>query len=320
MSELGNRLLYSVSAQRETTYARFSQIFDALYGQLRARRAEAIPVAVIRRRTLAVLEQLGHAELEIDGNRVIGVFAAEAVLNRLPVTGNFRFVLAGRRSPDTIERVKQSVREFRGACRLTVGVAELPVAYSPDVIEIECEGIEIARAISERSELHLATRPAAWDILDLSPSIAQYRERLSWIVEDELNWERRDFSIDTYKYGPPIDTTDLRLSRYSDGSGFRFRNYLRKGTERADVDPEWGKHILLLYYGVCPLAYDSGRGVLSVPVTVGLPRYLARAASFCSGTPAVPQDSKALEGGPDFLSYRDVPNDVFQKLSMTLGY
>ena len=134
MSELGNRLLYSISAQRETTYARFSQIFDALYSQLRVRRAEAIPAAVIRRRTLAVLEQLGHAELETDGDRVIGVFAAEGVLNRLPVTGNFRFVLAGRRSPDTVERVKESVHEFRGSCRLTVGVAELPVAYCPDVI------------------------------------------------------------------------------------------------------------------------------------------------------------------------------------------
>ena len=185
--------------------------------------------------------------------------------------------------------------------------------------EIECEGIETARAISERSDLSLATRPAAWDTLDLSPSIEQYRGRLSWVVEDELNWERRDFSIDTYKYGPPIDTTDLRLSRYSDGSGFRFRNYLRKGAERAEVDPEWGKYILLRYYGVCPLRYDSASGVLAVPVTVSFPRYLARAASFCSGTPAAP-NSEAPEGGPEFLLYRHVPSDVFQKLSMKLGY
>ena len=319
MSELGNRLLYCVSANKETSYFRFSQMFDSLYSQLRGRRDESVPLTVIRRRTLAVLDQLGHVEVRIEGGRVDSVYAAEAVLNRLPVTGTLRFVLGGRRSPDTLDKLRDAVRSYRNSTYLVVKPADLPIAYSPDVIELDCESIDIARAISDRTALQLVVRPAAWDVLDLAPSLKEYCENLSWAVEDELAWERWDFSRMTFRYGPPMETDELRLIRYSDGSGYRFRHYLRSGPRRTEVAAEWGKYILLQHYDVCPIKYNPESGALAVRTNVGLPRYLARAVCLCRGMPAGP-GAWHSEQLSEYSMFENVPDDIFKEVKRKLGY
>ena len=106
MYDNGDILLFTLSAQGETSWRNFKHCFDEIQRRSAAT-ADYDPAenaAGHRWRALRELSALGHIDLRFDQND-IQVFAAPPALTSLPGIGNPQAILCGARSPDLVKRL-----------------------------------------------------------------------------------------------------------------------------------------------------------------------------------------------------------------------
>lgn len=313
MSELGNRLLYVVSGIGDLGWPTYVRIFDELYGQCRTTANDALPITAMRRRSVEVLRDLAHIDVDWNERRVI---AAPGMLCRLPIAGECRLFFCGSRSPAMLSALRRIARGYRNC--LTVTVEQSGDQLAPDRIYVTADIEDTARSFASSAGIDLSLTPSAWRLLDFAGDLRAHLDELEWSTSPELSWTRYDFDPWLCRYRPPNGRdTKLRLSRYTDEAGFRHRYYLWNGTKSSQVDPSFGKHAVCSAANVCPLYYDDTAGIASVPRYLGVPPLYSRALVLCSGEP--PRRS-AVRGDRDEVAYKQVPRDVFNRVVEKLGY
>ena len=327
MSELGDTLLFALSATRLWSWSAFKRAFD----ECRLARAEAFDTpdrlsSFARWRCAALLDSLGHCDFTLEGGSW-QLRSGPAIAIRLPAAGLPRAVLCGARSPETLPTLLRHARRFRRSVRVRSSPQHAFRYYAPMRIEFEANDVADMVQFAQDVGIRLAGVPPAWSLALGVGDLSGYVSRLIWSDDPEISWRREDFDPRSGKFGVPRDAPQ-RLSRYEDPIRGVWKYRLVRGTNSAVVDSAWGRWTALSWASQRIVNYDASKGLLEVRASVPLPRLIARALVLCSGRPPRLALSGA-DGAPPALTsgdqarwvetYEAVPADIFEVIASKLG-
>jgi hypothetical protein len=322
--ESDDYLLYAVTAWRQMSWQNFKKVFDALnlkYAADEDRRDGT--TRQLAWRSLRVLDALGHADAAFEAGQGT-VVAAPAVLCRLPVSGVPQAVLCGARSPGTGPALESACREF--CCRLLIGPhrGRAPGSFIPMHLGVEGETEEALRRLAARLRAGFPPAPPAWSLLEYSGTAEEYACTRPLTEAPEIDWPRFDFDAGILQFRRPAGGAQaVRLSKYQHPSRGTTLFHLRRGGSFQNVDPAWGRYLVLKESAKNVLGYDARRFLLAVPAAAPLPRLLARACALCSGhapCPAVPSGKPlGLPVSCMYELYSSVPPDIAAAVAAKVG-
>jgi hypothetical protein len=310
----GDLLLYVMSAKRDMSWAVFKRTFDILAAK---EVAEYESAAIARSVVLKSLDGLGHCEvLNHDGD--LRVVAAPSVLVRLPLKRNVA-VLAGARSPETLETVSSVASEFGMRVESTAQYGELSQLV-PERVSVSADGESSLAECATKLSVPYSEVPPAWAIAQMSATLNDIVGNLNWAEAPELNWPRTDFDPEYNSFKETGNSrASFRITRYLDPTRNIFRCYVWDGVLCAPIDADWGRYMALQRAGFGVLYFDQRLNLLAIPRTVPLPRLLARSVSLCSGSIAHPLRSRLGKGPLDFVIYELVPQVVAEIVAAKVG-
>lgn len=277
------RLLSVLSAKQEMSWAVWKKAFD--YLSTTPTVAELFNVDRLRaERTnvLRALDALGHCDVEFDERGGGRVFVAPPVLARLPLAGLPQAVLVGSRTPQTVEQLVEACRNSGGEVKIVITAQPARFRLLPAHVLVRAATPESLTQFAAAQNLEFDPQPAAWRILHFAGTLGEYLANCP--AASELNWTRRDFTLETLQFRPAHATgTELRLSNYTDRVRNTTRCLLWQQGRARKVERAWGRYAMLHAAGLNVLIYDAQQLCFAVPVSVALPRLLARGLALCSG-------------------------------------
>jgi hypothetical protein len=290
----GSEYLLSVlSAKQEMSWAAWKKAFDYLSTTPTA--AEPFNVDRLRaERTdvLRALDALGHCDAEFDEHGGGRVFVASPVLARLPLAGLPQAVLAGNRTPQTVQQLVEACRHSGGEVKIEITAQPARLRLLSARVLVRAATVEALAQFAVAQKLQFDPQPAAWRILHFAGTLNEYLATCP--AASELNWARRDFALETLQFRPAHTTgTELRLSNYTDRVRNSTRCLLWQQGRARKVERAWGRYAMLQAAGLNVLIYDAPQLRFAVPISAPLPRLLARGLALCSGYAAefLPRES-----------------------------
>jgi hypothetical protein len=324
VSDAPDSLLHVVTARRRMAWRDYIEVIDVLAGQrlLAAAEAQKASPSHLRRQLVHAMSDLAHCDYAFD-DASGSVMVAPPVLARLPQAGLPRAVLCGARCPGTVSSAIRVCRELGHAVKCTIQHQPACRILVPDRIVLHAETSGLLQQVAERLGAVYAEEPPAWSLLYCTPAIGEYIGSLTWREEREINWRRREFDVQTLTFGHEgVARAGLVLHEYTDAARRSRIHYLRSDAQAARCDRDWGRWVILDSQKVEPIVYDCHRKVLAVPLTVRLPRLLARVLSLCSGyapfvlrCPGVPPTGSRSD---DWLAYPCVPQMIAERIAEKL--
>ena len=319
----GDRLLYAISAKREMGWPAFKKTFEVLCAHsLTEENLDDMKRA--RYETARALDALGHIEIDFGANARI--YIAPPTLAVLPRSGLPVAVLSGARTPNTINLLSGRLERCGAKLRLEIQDQCDESKRFPARVTVTGESGEALACFAQEADLALEQIPPAWTILNFSGSLTEYLSGCEWLRTDKLNWEEQQFDVERLRFSAALCASELQLIRYTHPSRQYPIHYLWRGVEAARVDPDWGRFAALKEARRDVLHYDRPTSAFLVPLTVPLPKLLARALCLCSGLvpPAVP--GRLVVGSPvtdqSFRIYTNIPPEfaqiVAEKLEQTM--
>lgn len=280
----GDELLAVISARWRMPWYAYRDAFDALHSRaLLSTSALDEPVGSIRRRSLRLLSELAHAEALPHGAST-AVAASPTVLARVPQAGLPRAVLAGSRDLGAAELLRQTCKPFRYDATVVVEVQPHSGGYAPTAIAVDATEEAILQRVADCAGIRFARQPPAWRILGVSASVAEYEALLSWTSDPDPDWPRKDFNTSMLAFRFDHHEAPTRLSLFTDPVTHRQVDRIwRDGRVANNRDRDWGRWLYLRYFGRDVVLFDCNGQAVGVPVTVPLPRLLARALTLFSG-------------------------------------
>ena len=319
MYDNGDILLFTLSAQGETSWRNFKHCFDEIQRRSAAT-ADYDPAenaAGHRWRALRELSALGHIDLRFNQND-IQVFAAPPALTSLPGIGNPQAILCGARSPDLVKRLETK----SAALEVEMSVASQADAspYAPTRVGIRASDKAGIQSLASSVGIRYLEVPPARLLARVSISLAEYRSGLTWSSSPELNWRREDFDTERLQFRPAVEpASQRRLSRYQNPVTTVWQHRLWQGEQSAEVDLDWGRYAILAMTSRRVLWYDQKERKAVVPYGVPLPALLARAFGLCSGyCPATGEPAQPDHTGRHH-EFGNVPVSVFNAVAGKLG-
>ena len=294
MSNLGDSLLYALSAVRVWSWSAFKKAFDE--PSLARPSAHNTPDSLsglARWRCAMLLDSLGHCDFVLR-DESWQMLSAPAILVDLPTAGLPRAVLCGSRSPETLPTLLRHARRLRKAVRVVSRPQHAIRYYAPTRIEVEANDHSAMIQFGKEVGLRVAQVPPSWPLALRAGGLSGYLSGLVWSDDPEIGWRRQDFDPDSGGFGAPGDTL-RRLSRYQDPIRGLWRYRLVCGASSTAVDPAWGRWAALHWASRHVVKYDPSKGLFSVPASVQIPRLIARALVLCSGRPPGLAKSGACE-------------------------
>jgi hypothetical protein len=314
---VGDRLLYAVSARGEMPWAAVKRAFDCLYepfkdesdtGLLRYRRSE----------TVRMLESLAHVEFDARPQRM-RVTVTQPAIAILPGRGLPSGVLTGARSEAKIGRLAAAA--MRSGVFLDVQCQTFDPRFNPSRISLVADNLDQLTVFAQAEGLHWTGTPAAWSILNVAGSLDDYSRTLVPGQMSSLNWEREDFNPEALCFTRLQRQDSTLLSRYTHPTRRTLLHVLYKDGVGSIVDPDWGRFAVMHAAGRGVLAYDAQLFEFFVPVTIPLPKLLARALCLCSGL--VPAVTNGITWPGAHMStsrvYHRVPLSVAKLIAEKLG-
>jgi hypothetical protein len=321
-----DRLLYVISAKSEITWSSFKEIFDSLYtsaAHLGEFDLDSLPYR--RLETMRAIEALGHCDFFF-GGKGNKVCVTPPVLARLPFAGLPQAVLAGARSPQTVDQLAEFCSVFDGHVRLSIQHSVPDSVLIPSRIIVEAESARQLEDISEACAIRFSAEPPAWSISQFVGLLDDYLSSLDWSAGEEINWRRKDFDVSLLQFRTAsAEYGRVRLSSYDDRVRNQRIHLLWRDGSFARVDRDWGRYAALRCAGVNVLTYDAPQLRLAVPVGAPLPRLFARALALCSGLPARFVSRKKMSPEhtvPDswgFTCFESVPPQIAGIVANKLG-
>lgn len=330
---MSDELLMAIGSTGEMSISKFDEAFTELC--LKDTIAEnASEFRNIRRKAIRLLDALGDCEFDFTSNKV---FPCPPALVILPGGGSYRAVLTGVHTPKLIEKLLSFVEQHKNSLTmlnrpqniftLTQDHNLLNAATLPSVIQFETLDKDLLTEMADGSSIKAYLDiPAAWALASFSIGLNEYWGRLSWDLyrSSEPNWEKRKFSPERLKFerdsagGQPEG-----LVEYIDPLTYERRHWFWADDMAAVVDRDWGRYLSVAQAGRRVLVYDDRGQVLAVPASLPLPRFLARAATLCSGM--VPITTTLREGAgnipPGFPVniYAGIPPEYMSLIALKLG-
>ena len=319
MYDVGDILLFALSARRQTRWRTFKQYFDEVYRRSTSVRQGGSDNNVARNRNLVLraLSCLGHIDWHSDTGEAVEVVAPPTIAS-LPTLLSCRAVLCGARSPSTVEALRRVAEGSR--VRVIVNSQTGISPYAPAQVEMHGESTSAIQGLSHSIGFRYVEIPPARLLAHGSVSLAEYTRDLVWSNDRELNWPRQDFEEDSLSFrGRTESTRRRRLSRYQNPVTSAWHYRLWRDGESAEIDLDWGRYAIASELSLNYLQYIRERRSVLVPLGAPLPPLLARAFGLCSGRwPALVEIPDA---GSFKLCYEfsDVPPSVFNTVAQKLG-
>lgn len=306
------------------SWASFKEAFDYLYAlEVAASGLELEGIKYKRSETVFALDALGHCDFDFseDGSKV---YAAPAILVRLPCAGFPQAVLAGARSPQSIQKVSAACQAV--GHHINVDVSEQPseLFRVPVRVAVQAESIEELRAVADWLGIIFDKEPAAWSLLHFAASLDDYLATCQWVARPELNLRRKDFDFSSLQFHHTQDAvTGLRLSRYINPVRNIPVHFLWKDGLCTRMDCNWGRYAVLRHAGLNVLVYDQRQFTMAVPASAPLPRLFVRALALCSGHASTSVPTKKLpclnQKTWGFNLFRDIPPQIAEMTAAKLG-
>lgn len=321
MFEKHDRLLAVLSAKQQMSWATWKKVFD----YLRTTPDAALPFELDKLRyeradTLRAFEALGHCDVAFDENGD-DIFIAPAALVRLPLAGLAHAVLAGRRTPQTIQQLSEACHSSVGEVRVEIAEQHGVLRLLPARVLVRAT-VETIAQLAATLQIAFEPEPAAWRILHFAGALDDYLA--SCVMVSELNWPRRDFMPEALQFRCANGTgQELRLSHYTSTTHHQSRCLFWQQGKALRVERDWGRYALLNAAGLNVLIYDAQKLRLAVPANAPLPRLLARGLALCSGYAArfLPRE-RLPHAHPEqrgFVIFQDVPPPLAELAATKAG-
>lgn len=320
-----DRLLYILSAKQDLSWTAFKSAFAALYPSIASvRDLEKQNINNKRLEVVRSLESLGHCDFDFTVNRV---YVAPPALVRLPCAGFPQAVLAGARSPQTLEQIKDICSSLGNHIKVEIQPDD-DLSLIPRRITVQVEDVEELRKIADSLKIHFKENPAAWEILNFSGSLQDYFATRKWSSAPEINWQRQTFNTNSLQFHSYQDTeTNIRLSQYKNPKISTKIYYFWRDGQSTEIDRDWGRYAVLNALHLNVLIYDKRKYMMIVPIGAELPCLLERALTLCSGYVPEYRDKidclgKLLPKIRGFRLFQSIPSQVAEmtanKLDQTL--
>lgn len=319
----GDRLLYTVSAKEDLSWSSFKKLFELLCGsQLASTDLEDAGLA--RYETARGFDALGHVELDLGSS--LRIYAAPRALALLPMSGIPEAVLAGARSPRSIDEWRERAHRYGSRLELEVHSQKDGSGKFPSRVSVKGETREDLRSFATAIGADFQEIPAAWRILTFAGTLSEFLAGSEWRPFDKLNWEERQFNPEELRFSPAMADGETTLIKYIHPSRQYPIYFLRRGAEAARTDPDWGRFAILSSAGRNVIHYDRCSGALLVPASIPLPRLLGRTLCLCSGlVPRLVRGSLLFNSqvaSPLMRLYANIPGEfariVAEKLNQQL--
>ena len=315
-------LLQTISTRSRIGLDYFKDAFNTLI-QLQEISSREEDLNYLRRKTIRFLDSLGHCEFDFDRRQV---FACPPVLVTLPTYGLPVAVLTGARSATIVQKIKDFVKSNRDSLSYSIEPQRSEHPLLPSALYIEAVNHDYLQKVAQTAQIgHRLNQPAAWTLVNFSAGLGDIRNNLSYENMADLNWKKRAFSIESLKFSWIYNTENLQgLVEYTNLVNQQRLHWIWDGNQAAEVDRDWGRYLILASEGMDVLLYDERRYLLAVPSTVPLPRFLARAATLCSGlAPALAKIGEdaigGLPAGHTVDIYTAVPSSIALMISEKLS-
>lgn len=316
MSRSTDKLAFALASPEPVSRRHFRSVFDHLYV------TDAVPagdrlddIDRHRRATESNLDALSICEIVFGERQTVESCAPH--LGLLPHAGFPAAVLFGARTPALLRIIVDSVRRRRQLAVLTMtGQPASPLL--PQRVRLQARDLEALRSIADEARIPLIEPAVSWRLLLHSFSVADYTATRAWSTGDSaLNWLQQDFDLETLSFRGGTAGASLRLTRYRHPSRPDLSRYrLTDGDTWADVEPSWGRYVLLSRASRPVLEYDGRMGVLLIPLYCPLPKLLTRGLVACSGF--APQEVAAA-GQPAQRAFVRVPASHAEVVASKLG-
>jgi len=308
---MSNELIHTLSSIGQVSFSRYKELFKTLY---RPEFEEDEAEVDHRNLIIRMLDSLGYFEFDLDSGKL---FMCPPALVMMPTSGLPRLLLTGARTPSLIKKMKAAVKGKKDVVSISRQSQAGGHLDLPDVIFLEAADIDSARDVANRSGVFFSPgEPAGWKMVTSSVSINDIEARLSFVPRQDINWEKRIFDTENLRFTFPKGSTlhDNLLVEYTYPFTHRKMHWLWRGTVASEINRDWGRYLALNHCRKNIVIYDESNHYLGVPLTIPLPRILARAAALCSGkAPYIRRiNCKEPSAGCNslFYVYREVPQAV----------
>lgn len=235
-------------------------------------------------RTTRALSMLGHCDFDFEDSKVR---AAKPVLARLPLPGLPQAaVLAGARSPTTLERLEEAREAIDGHVDAAYGGHAANTFLLPQRASVEAGSTDLIGSLAEQLGIRFEEKPPALNIASYAGTLDEYVSSLPKSKSGELETWPSPFNFDTETLRfeeADGETAEIKLVRRTDPVTTLSRFFLVEDGRRREVDRDWGRYVMLSSEKVRVLSYDRRRFVMAVPIGASLPRLFGRALALCSG-------------------------------------
>jgi len=320
MSRDSDQLLYVISAKNEMSWDSFKEAFNYLYTlQVDSIDREQDEIKSKRFQTVRALDVLGYCDFNFNENKV---YAAPPVLVRLPCAGFPQAILAGARSPQTIQKLLDACKPIGLHIHLEVTEQPGESILVPRRVAVQVEDVRELEAIAKSLGIAFMETPSAWSLLHFAASVEDYLATLQWSNDPEpTTWKCQTFDPSSLQFRSFQETDiDVRLSQYRHPVQNTQVHYLWKEGRCTTIDRDWGRYVVLKALRRNVLVYDQRRFIMAVPVGAKLPRLLERVLTLCSGYVAT--FVERLSYSPEikgFNLFRAIPPQIAEMAAAKLG-
>lgn len=276
----GDRLLYTLSAKQDLSWSSFKKLFELLCGS-HLGPMELEDAGLARYETARGFDGLGHVELDLGSS--LRIYAAPPALALLPTSGIPEAVLAGSRSPKSIDEWRQRAHPFGSRLELEVHLQRDGSGKFPSRVSVKAETREDLSSFAADIGVDFQEIPASWRILNFAGTLDQFLGGSEWQRSERLNWEEYHFNPEELRFSTVQTGGEITLIKYIHPSRQYPIYFLWRGTEAARTDPDWGRFAILSSAGRNVIHYERCSSTLFLPASIPLPRLLGRALCLCSG-------------------------------------
>jgi hypothetical protein len=276
---VGDRLLYAISARGAMSWTSVKRAFDCLHEENNDLHNEEF-WRYRRRDAVTVLENLAHVEFDTRSQRMTVAVTSPAI-SVLPGLGLAVGILVGARSPAGIDNLCRAAK--RAGIMWEVRRQHGDSTFYPTCISLIAETINDLTAFAASQSLDCSATPPAWSILHFAGSLDDYLASLQPEDLASLNWEREDFDPNALFFRRLRRQDRVVLSRYTHPARRTRLHVLENKGATTRTDADWGRFALMRELAQDVLLYDPQEFTLALPITMPLPKLLARSLCLCSG-------------------------------------